>query len=131
MMALGIQQNLEAFLPDPTVRPIERVGVGAGERKRARPTLEANDGGTLLSDTILAGCVDCLLEVPYLPGHGEAVKVKSEGKKGIHQPYTCESEWRSNAQAHDEKLTFIDYVGFSSFFKYLIRVRMFRPLMVS
>ena len=38
LMALGIQQNLEALLPDPTVRPIERVGIGAGERKRARPT---------------------------------------------------------------------------------------------
>ncbi len=37
MMALNIQQNLEALLPDPTVRPIERVGMGAGERKRARP----------------------------------------------------------------------------------------------
>jgi len=37
MMALNIQQNLEALMPDPTVRPIERVGIGAGERKRARP----------------------------------------------------------------------------------------------
>jgi putative transcriptional regulator len=37
MMALSIQQNLEALLPDPTVRPIERVGMSAGERKRARP----------------------------------------------------------------------------------------------
>ncbi len=37
MMALGIQQNLEALLPDPTVRPIERVGMGARERRRARP----------------------------------------------------------------------------------------------
>lgn len=37
MMALSIQQNLEALLPDPTVRPIERVGMNAGERKRARP----------------------------------------------------------------------------------------------
>ena len=38
MMALRIQQNLEALLPDPAVRPIERVGIGTGERKRARPT---------------------------------------------------------------------------------------------
>jgi putative transcriptional regulator len=38
MMALSLQQNLETLLPDPTVRPIERVGMGAGERKRARPT---------------------------------------------------------------------------------------------
>ncbi len=36
MIALSIHQNLEALLPDPTVRPIERIGMGAGERKRAR-----------------------------------------------------------------------------------------------
>ena len=37
MMALRIQQNLEALLPDPSVRPIERISISAGERKRARP----------------------------------------------------------------------------------------------
>lgn len=37
MIALRIQQNLEALLPDPAVRPIERIGLDAGERKRARP----------------------------------------------------------------------------------------------
>jgi len=37
MRALGIQYSLEALLPDPTVRPIERVGITARERKRARP----------------------------------------------------------------------------------------------
>ena len=37
LTALRIQQNLESLLPDPTVRPIERIGAGAGERKRARP----------------------------------------------------------------------------------------------
>ena len=37
MKALRIQHNLEALLPDPSVRPIERIGVGAKERKRARP----------------------------------------------------------------------------------------------
>lgn len=41
MMALGIQQNLEALLPDPAVRPIERIGLGAGERRRARPVKSA------------------------------------------------------------------------------------------
>ena len=46
MMALGIQQSLEALLPDPTVRPIERVGIGAGERKRARPTRSTDDRST-------------------------------------------------------------------------------------
>jgi transcriptional regulator with XRE-family HTH domain len=37
LTALRIQQNLEALLPDPTVRPIERIDIGGGERKRARP----------------------------------------------------------------------------------------------
>mgnify|MGYP003681936237 CR=1 FL=1 len=43
MMALNIQQNLEALLPDPSVRPIERIGMGAAERKRARPTKSNDD----------------------------------------------------------------------------------------
>ena len=42
MIALRIQHNLEALLPDPTVRPIERIGLDAGERKRARPTKSIN-----------------------------------------------------------------------------------------
>lgn len=46
LMALGIQQNLEALLPDPTVRPIERVGIGGSERKRARPGLTSNEPAT-------------------------------------------------------------------------------------
>jgi len=43
MMALDIQQSLEALMPDPTVRPIERVGFRAGERKRARPIQSSNE----------------------------------------------------------------------------------------
>lgn len=43
MMALNIQQNLEALMPDPNVRPIERVGMGAGERKRARPAKSVDE----------------------------------------------------------------------------------------
>lgn len=43
LTALGIQQNLEALLPDPTVRPIERVDIGGGERKRARPGLSDDE----------------------------------------------------------------------------------------
>jgi transcriptional regulator with XRE-family HTH domain len=35
MTALKIQQNFEALLPDPAVRPIERIGISSGERKRA------------------------------------------------------------------------------------------------
>ena len=38
LVALRLQQNLEGLLPDPTVRPIERVGPRAVERRRARPT---------------------------------------------------------------------------------------------
>lgn len=37
LTALGIQQNLEALLPDPAVRPVERIGLRGRERKRARP----------------------------------------------------------------------------------------------
>ena len=37
LSALKIQHSLENLLPDPSVRPIERVGLGTGERKRARP----------------------------------------------------------------------------------------------
>lgn len=36
LIALRIQHGLEGLLPDPAVRPIERVGRAAGERKRAR-----------------------------------------------------------------------------------------------
>jgi transcriptional regulator with XRE-family HTH domain len=44
LTALGVQQNLEALLPDPTVRPIERIGMGGGERKRARPKRTIGEG---------------------------------------------------------------------------------------
>ncbi len=43
LTALGIQQNLEALLPDPTVRPIERINIGGRERKRARPSSSDNE----------------------------------------------------------------------------------------
>ena len=42
LTALGIQQNLETLLPDPSVRPIERIGISGGERKRARPGVNIN-----------------------------------------------------------------------------------------
>lgn len=41
MTILRVQQNLEALLPDPTVRPIERTGLLSGERQRARPPKSA------------------------------------------------------------------------------------------
>jgi transcriptional regulator with XRE-family HTH domain len=37
LIALRLQHNLKTLLPDPTVRPIERVHFGGAERKRARP----------------------------------------------------------------------------------------------
>lgn len=37
LTALGIQANLGTLLPDPAVRPVERVGIGGAERRRARP----------------------------------------------------------------------------------------------
>lgn len=46
LMALDLQQNLETLLPDPTIRPIERVNTGGRERKRARPTRSDADRST-------------------------------------------------------------------------------------
>lgn len=46
LKALGIQHSLEGLLPDPTVRPIERVGVRTGERKRARPAAAGHERPT-------------------------------------------------------------------------------------
>ncbi len=37
LIALGIQQNLGALLPDPTIRPMERIDMNGTERQRARP----------------------------------------------------------------------------------------------
>lgn len=37
LIALGIQQNLVRLLPDPTIRPMERISGGGSERQRARP----------------------------------------------------------------------------------------------
>jgi transcriptional regulator with XRE-family HTH domain len=43
LMALDLQENLETLLPDPTIRPIERVNTGGSERKRARPIQSDTD----------------------------------------------------------------------------------------
>ncbi len=37
LTALGIQQNLQSFLPDPRIRPIDRAELKGKERKRAKP----------------------------------------------------------------------------------------------
>lgn len=41
LMALDLQHHLAALLPDPRVRPVERVRHGGTERKRARPPKKA------------------------------------------------------------------------------------------
>lgn len=37
LIALKIQQNMDMLVPDPSIRPIERVRTGGSERRRARP----------------------------------------------------------------------------------------------
>ncbi|MFZ1731400.1 MAG: helix-turn-helix transcriptional regulator [Bacteroidota bacterium] len=46
LMALDVQQNLETLLPDPSVRPMERIMHGGRERKRARPSSAAKEPST-------------------------------------------------------------------------------------
>jgi putative transcriptional regulator len=46
LIALRLQNNLRTLLPDPTVRPIERVNTGGAERKRARPIQSNNEDTT-------------------------------------------------------------------------------------
>ena len=46
LMALDLQQNLETLLPDPTIRPIERVNTGGSELKRARPVQSDSENST-------------------------------------------------------------------------------------
>jgi len=43
LIALRIQHNLEALLPDPSVRPIERLDTGGTERKRASSSKPSSD----------------------------------------------------------------------------------------
>jgi len=37
LTALGLQRGLAAALPDPSIRPVERIETAGRERKRARP----------------------------------------------------------------------------------------------
>jgi transcriptional regulator with XRE-family HTH domain len=37
MRVLGLMTNLQALLPDPAIRPVERLKIKGKERKRARP----------------------------------------------------------------------------------------------
>ena len=43
LTALGIQQSMEVLFPDPSIRPIERISSGGGERRRARPGRPGED----------------------------------------------------------------------------------------
>jgi len=46
LVALGTQHNLSALLPDPTVRPVERVEHGGRERMRAsKSSVSKTDSG--------------------------------------------------------------------------------------
>jgi putative transcriptional regulator len=45
MIALGLQGNLAALLPDPSVRPVERVHQRGHERRRARPVKPSGEKG--------------------------------------------------------------------------------------
>lgn len=44
MLALDLGANLQSLLPNPTIRPIERVNSRGVERRRARP--KQQEGGT-------------------------------------------------------------------------------------
>lgn len=52
LIALRIQQSLEGLLPDPSIRPVERVMSGGKERQRARPkpSTETNQEWTWADD---------------------------------------------------------------------------------
>ena len=41
LTALRVQQSLEGLLPDPSVRPVDRIDLGGSERKRARSEASA------------------------------------------------------------------------------------------
>ena len=43
LIALGVQHNLETLLPDPNIRPIDRVNIGGTERKRASSKKETQE----------------------------------------------------------------------------------------
>lgn len=42
MQALGLTDHFAALLPDPGVRPVDRLRFGGKERRRARPRLDSN-----------------------------------------------------------------------------------------
>ena len=46
LIALDLQANLAGLLPDPTIRPMERVNYRGKERQRARPGRTVRDKGS-------------------------------------------------------------------------------------
>ena len=46
LIALGIQEHLETFLPDFNIRPIERIKMKGTERKRAHPVNNKDEDPT-------------------------------------------------------------------------------------
>ena len=44
MRALGVADRFQSLLPDPAIRPIDRVRFRGRERKRARPTSKKQSG---------------------------------------------------------------------------------------
>jgi transcriptional regulator with XRE-family HTH domain len=51
MRALGIENRLAALLPDPGLRPIDRVRLKGKQRQRARPTARTETGEWAWGDT--------------------------------------------------------------------------------
>jgi len=46
MQALGLADHLAALLPDPSVRPVERIRLGGAERRRASSKRKTTDDWT-------------------------------------------------------------------------------------
>ena len=44
LAALNLQQNMDMLIPDPRIRPIERIRTGGSERRRARPSKAVKSG---------------------------------------------------------------------------------------
>lgn len=46
LTALGVQENFAGLLPDPSIRPVERIQFNGKVRKRARPGKPISDDST-------------------------------------------------------------------------------------
>ncbi len=60
LKALRIQYGLESLLPDPSVRPIERIGASSKERRRASPaSMEEEESSWVWGDERDANEIKC------------------------------------------------------------------------